>query len=65
MRLKNRIISIILTVVMLMCISPVNTQAASNKLITLKDGEICSKYDITGNGKKDKIYFHHTYYFKI
>lgn len=60
MRLKNRVISIILTVVMLMCISPVNTQAASNKLITLKDGEICSKYDITGNGKKDKIYFHHT-----
>lgn len=61
MRLKNRIILIILTVIMVMCISPVNTQAASNnKLIPLKQGELYNKSDITGNGKKDIIYFHHT-----
>ena len=61
MKLRKKIISTILVVIMVMCMIPVDcVYAAGNGLIRLKQGEVCAKYDITGNGKKDTIQYSHT-----
>lgn len=53
MKIRKRLIALIMMVVMVFGLLPMNVQAADNGMTPLYKNKIYTKYDVTGDGKKD------------
>ena len=57
-KIRKRLIALVLMAVMVVCLLPMNVQAGEGQapnLYCLKEGDVCSLYDLDGDGKNDNI----------
>lgn len=53
MKIRKRLIALVMMAVMVFGLLPMNVQATNNGIILLSKNKIYTKYDVTGDGKKD------------
>ena len=52
-KIRKRLIALVLMAVMVVCLLPMNVQAANNGMVRLDRDKTYTKYDVTGDGKRD------------
>lgn len=57
MKIRKRLIALVMMAVMVFGLLPVSAQAADNGMVKLRKNKTYTKYDVTGNGKKDTFKF--------
>ena len=57
MKVKKKILAVLMMAIMVFGLLPVSAQAADNGMVKLSKNTTYTKYDVTGNGKKDTFKF--------
>ena len=57
MKVKKKILAVLMMAIMVFGLLPVSAQAADNGMVKFSKNTTYTKYDVTGNGKKDTFKF--------